>query len=341
MTSLPFRKYQGTGNDFIVVDGLAGLPEADWPAVAKRLCDRHYGVGADGLILVLPGQEAAFKMTIFNADGSEPEMCGNGLRCFVRFLEDAGRAPAGPFPVETGAGVLKPELLADGQIRIDMGPPILERQRIPMGGPRTAQVVDEPVKVGEQTFAVTAVSMGNPHAVIFVPDVSAVPLAEWGPALETQHQADYYREHGRSLLEDYLAIELEEKTRVIYENHQFVVLVPFWAVWPFETMILPRRHIRHIGQMDDADKTAFADAIKRLTMAYDRVFNVSFPYSAGIHQRPTDGQEHPGWHLHMHFYPPLLRSASVKKFMVGYEMLGDPQRDITPETSAERLRGLV
>lgn len=185
MTALSFRKYQGTGNDFIVVDGLNGLPELDWPAVARRLCDRHFGIGADGLILVLPGAEAAFKMTIYNADGSEPEMCGNGLRCFVRALEDADRAPGGAFPVETGAGVLRPEILADGRVRIDMGPPILERQRIPMGGPRTAQVVDEPVQVGDRTFAVTAVSMGNPHAVIFVPDVEAVPLAEWGPALET------------------------------------------------------------------------------------------------------------------------------------------------------------
>jgi diaminopimelate epimerase len=182
---LPFTKYQGTGNDFIVVDGLSGLPGLDWEAAAKRLCDRHYGIGGDGLILVMPGEAAPYKMVIYNADGSIPEMCGNGLRCFVRFLEDKGLAPSGSFPVETGAGVLKPEILADGRIRIDMGPPILERSRIPMGGPRTSQVVDEPVKVGEQTFAVTAVSMGNPHAVIFVADVDAVPLAEWGPPLET------------------------------------------------------------------------------------------------------------------------------------------------------------
>lgn len=192
------------------------------------------------------------------------------------------------------------------------------------------------VQIFENKGQVMGCSNPHPHGQIWAQ--STIPE---GPARETQHQAEYYREHGRSLLQDYLAIELEEKTRIIYENHQFVVLVPFWAVWPFETMILPRRHIGHIGQMDDADKTAFADAIKHLTMAYDRVFNISFPYSAGIHQSPTDGQEHPGWHLHMHFYPPLLRSATVKKFMVGYEMLGDPQRDITPETSAERLRGLV
>ncbi|GAA4425079.1 UDP-glucose--hexose-1-phosphate uridylyltransferase [Pontibacter saemangeumensis] len=191
------------------------------------------------------------------------------------------------------------------------------------------------VQIFENKGQVMGASNPHPHGQIWAQ--SSIPA---GPAKETQHQAAYYKKNQRSLLQDYLEIELEEKTRIIYENHLFVVLVPFWAVWPFETMILPRRHLQHIGQMDDADKNAFAEAIRQLTMAYDRVFNVSFPYSAGIHQSPTDGQEHPGWHLHMHFYPPLLRSATVKKFMVGYEMMGDPQRDITPETSAERLRSL-
>lgn len=191
------------------------------------------------------------------------------------------------------------------------------------------------VQIFENKGQAMGASNPHPHGQIWAQ--SSIPA---GPAKETQHQAAYFNQHQRSLLQDYLAIELEEKTRIIYENHQFVVLVPFWAVWPFETMILPRRHFQHIGQMDDADKDAFADAIKRLTMAYDRVFNISFPYSSGIHQSPTDGQEYPGWHLHMHFYPPLLRSATVKKFMVGYEMMGDPQRDITPETSAERLKSL-
>ncbi|WP_162053172.1 UDP-glucose--hexose-1-phosphate uridylyltransferase [Pontibacter pamirensis] len=192
------------------------------------------------------------------------------------------------------------------------------------------------VQIFENKGATMGCSNPHPHGQIWAQ--SSIP---GGPAKETQHQAEYYEKHQRSLLQDYLAIELEEKTRLVYQNEHFVVLVPFWAVWPFETMILPKRHLQHIGQMKDAEKDAFADAIKRLTMVYDKVFHVSFPYSSGIHQRPTDGQEHPGWHLHMHFFPPLLRSASVKKFMVGYEMMGDPQRDITPEASAERLRDLV
>lgn len=183
-----------------------------------------------------------------------------------------------------------------------------------------------------------AMGSSNPHPHGQIWAQSSIPA---GPAKETERQAAYYEQHQRSLLQDYLELELKENKRIIYQNEHFVVLVPFWAVWPFETLILPRRHLQHIGQMDEEEKNAFSDAIKRLSVVYDKVFNVSFPYSSGIHQRPTDGQEHPGWHLHMHFYPPLLRSASVKKFMVGYEMLGDPQRDITPETSAERLKDLV
>lgn len=182
--TLPFAKYQGTGNDFIMVDGLEGLPDTDWAEFARRWCDRHYGIGADGVILVLKGQHAPFAMRVINADGSEPEMCGNGLRCFVKYLADRGLAPDGRFAVETGAGVLHPEVLPDGRVRVDMGVPILERTRIPMAGPEAPQVVEEPLAVGTETFQVTAVSMGNPHAVIFVPDAPAVPLADWGPAIE-------------------------------------------------------------------------------------------------------------------------------------------------------------
>ncbi|MFN3429434.1 MAG: diaminopimelate epimerase [Candidatus Sericytochromatia bacterium] len=182
--TLRFAKYQGTGNDFLLIDGLKGLPDVDWAAFARRWCDRHYGVGGDGVILVLEGQSAPFAMRVINADGSEPEMCGNGLRCFVKYLADRGLAPMGPFDVETGAGTLRPEVLPDGRVRVEMGAPILERSRIPMAGPEAAQVVEEPIAVGAESFLVTAVSMGNPHAVIFVPDAGAVPLAEWGPALE-------------------------------------------------------------------------------------------------------------------------------------------------------------
>ena len=114
--------------------------------------------------------------------------------------------------------------------------------------------------------------------------------------------------------------------------------MPFWAVWPFETLVLPRRHVGALDELSDAERDGLADILKRLTTRYDNLFDVAFPYTMGFHQRPTDGDAHPEWHLHAHFYPPLLRSATVRKFMVGYEMLGTPQRDITPEDAAARLR---
>ncbi|MHC2990458.1 galactose-1-phosphate uridylyltransferase [Pontibacter sp. HJ8] len=192
------------------------------------------------------------------------------------------------------------------------------------------------VQIFENKGAVMGCSNPHPHGQIWAQ--STVPVE---PAKETHQQAQYFETHQRSLLQDYLALELEERTRIVAENAHFVALVPFWAVWPFETIIISKRHFQHIGQMSEDEKDAFSSILKVLTAAYDRVFQVSFPYSSGIHQSPTDGQEYPGWHFHMHFYPPLLRSASVKKFMVGYEMLGNPQRDITPEAAAGLLSNLV
>lgn len=158
---------------------------------------------------------------------------------------------------------------------------------------------------------------------------------------ETRQQKAYFEKHGKSLLSAYLDKEVKEQVRIIVENEHFVAVVPFWAVWPYEAMIISRRHVQSILQFNEAEKTALADILKQLTIRYDNLFETSFPYSAGMHQAPVnDGDEHPEWHWHMHFYPPLLRSASVKKFMVGYEMLANPQRDITPEFAADRLRVL-
>lgn len=156
--------------------------------------------------------------------------------------------------------------------------------------------------------------------------------------LEDASQRDYFAEHGRSLLSDYAAAEETQGKRLIYANDGFLVLVPFWAVWPFEGMILSRRHVGAVSDLDDAERDQLADAIRQLTVRYDNIFETSFPYSMGLHQRPTLAGSWDHWHFHMHFYPPLLRSASVRKFLVGYEMLGTPQRDITPEQAATRIR---
>ena len=144
----------------------------------------------------------------------------------------------------------------------------------------------------------------------------------------------------QSLLLDYLDLERRDGSRVIFENEHFVCLVPFWAVWPFETMLLPKRHIPRIVDLQPAERDGLADALKRIAVRYDNLFEVSFPYTMGVHQAPYDGQPHEEWQMHLHFYPPLLRSATVRKFMVGYEMLAQPQRDLTAEQAAERLRGL-
>lgn len=175
----------------------------------------------------------------------------------------------------------------------------------------------------------------NPHSHGQIWSSSSIPVE---PMKEQVRQLDYYQRNGRSLLTDYIDAELKKKSRVIFENEHVVALVPYWAIWPFEAMLAPKRRVANLLELTDAEKQSFAAAYRELTIVYDNLFEVSFPYSAGIHQSPTDGKDHQEWHLHMHFYPPLLRSATVKKFMVGYEMLANVQRDITPETSAARLR---
>jgi UDPglucose--hexose-1-phosphate uridylyltransferase len=150
-----------------------------------------------------------------------------------------------------------------------------------------------------------------------------------------------WREARRScLLCDYLRLELAAEERVVCQNDSFAALVPFWAIWPFETMVIAKHHLTAIDRLASAARDDLADILGRVTRRYDNLFAVSFPYSMGFHQRPTDGEDHPEWHLHAHFLPPLLRSATVRKFMVGYELLAMPQRDITAETAAARLRGV-
>jgi UDPglucose--hexose-1-phosphate uridylyltransferase len=151
---------------------------------------------------------------------------------------------------------------------------------------------------------------------------------------------DFRAQQGRCLLCEYTRIEQRERSRIICENDSFLAVVPFWAVWPFETMLISKRHFGSFDQMEDGEKNGLADIMKRLTTRYDNLFETSFPYTMGFHQRPASGEAYEEWHFHAHYYPPLLRSATVRKFMVGYEMLGTPQRDITAESAAERLREL-
>ncbi len=204
---------------------------------------------------------------------------------------------------------------------------------------QTRELGDRPdvsyVQIFENRGAMMGASNPHPHGQIWatehIPDE---------PARENERQLIYHHEHHSCLLCDYLKTELEQGLRVVCQNDQFVAVVPFWAVWPFETLLLSRDHVQSFTDFTPAHSRGLADILKRLTTRYDNLFQVSFPYTMGFHQQPTDGQTHPEWHFHGHFYPPLLRSATVRKFMVGFEMLGMPQRDITPESAAERLAAL-
>jgi UDPglucose--hexose-1-phosphate uridylyltransferase len=191
------------------------------------------------------------------------------------------------------------------------------------------------VQIFENKGSVMGCSNPHPHGQIWAQSSLPTQVARTQANLKV-----YYDQHKTSLLQDYLTQELEQKERIVIENEYFVALVPFWAIWPYETLIISKRHFGRITNMTASEITSYAAILKILTIKYDNLFETSFPYSSGIHQAPTDGTEHPEWHFHMHFYPPLLRSASVKKFMVGYEMMGESQRDITPEKSAQMLRDL-
>ncbi len=191
------------------------------------------------------------------------------------------------------------------------------------------------VQIFENRGAMMGASNPHPHCQIWATEhVPDEPMAE------LVSQREYHQQHGSCLLCDYLAAESRQKERIVCENEDFLVVVPWWAVWPFETLVLSKQHLGSLLEFTDRQRTSLADILKQTTTRYDNLFETSFPYTMGFHQSPTDRQAHPEWHFHAHYYPPLLRSATVRKFMVGFEMLGMPQRDITPESAAERLRTL-
>ena len=191
------------------------------------------------------------------------------------------------------------------------------------------------VQIFENKGAVMGSSIPHPHSQVW--STSHVPNE---PRKELVAQSRYLADHGACLLCDYAAAEIAAGERVVASNAQFTAVVPFWAVWPFEVLLISNRHFGSLTDMTESEINGLADVLRKITTRYDNLFEVSFPYSMGFHQAPTDGEAHGEWHFHAHFYPPLLRSATVRKFMVGFEMLAQPQRDITPETAAERLRTL-
>lgn len=191
------------------------------------------------------------------------------------------------------------------------------------------------VQVFENKGAMMGCSNPHPHSQIWAN--SNIPVE---PHKELICQDEYLHQHGTCLLCDALMAEYKSGERLVASNEHFCALVPFWAVWPFELLVIARRHIASLPELRAVEVRGLADILRRVTARYDNLFEISFPYSMGFHQQPMDGNMHSSWHLHAHFYPPLLRSAMVRKFMVGYEMLAMPQRDLTPEVAADRLRGM-
>lgn len=186
---MKFTKVHGLGNDFILVDATKEKLPQNLSALAEKLCNRHFGIGADGLVIIRPSKEADIGMHIINSDGSEAEMCGNAIRCVAKYVYEKGIIEKKEIQIETKAGIIVPEVKVDRKgtvdaVRVNMGAPRLERKDIPMEGP-AGKVVEESLKVGEHTFKITALSMGNPHCIIFVSDVETVPVSHWGPRIET------------------------------------------------------------------------------------------------------------------------------------------------------------
>mgnify|MGYP000983717374 CR=1 FL=1 len=189
------------------------------------------------------------------------------------------------------------------------------------------------IQIFENKGSIMGCSNPHPHGQIWAESKLPMEILK-----EEKQQQEYFLKNKKSLLSDYLALELKKKERIIIDNEHFVALVPFWAAWPFETLLISKCHVTDITEFSEEEKLDLARTLQELTIRYDNIFSTSFPYSAGMHQAPVNNGNQDFWHWHMHFYPPLLRSATVKKFMVGYEMLANPQRDITAEKAAEIIR---
>lgn len=325
------------------------LLTGDWVLVSPHRTKRPW----QGQVERLPAeQRPAYDPTCYLCPGNER---AGGVRNpvyegtyvfdndFAALLPDSPRHAVGPselFQAEAESGICRVICFSP---RHDLTLPEMEvaaiERVVAVWADQVAELGSRPdigyVQLFENKGAAMGSSNPHPHGQLWAS--YRVPQE---PAKEDQAQQAYYAQQQRPLLIDYLAAEVQAQERVVIEQEHWVALVPYWAVWPYEILLLPRRHVTELPALTPAERRDLAGMLKRLLTRYDNLFETSFPYSMGWHGQPTDGRSHPHWQLHAHFYPPLLRSATVKKFMVGYEMLGNPQRDITPEQAAQRLRAL-
>lgn len=190
------------------------------------------------------------------------------------------------------------------------------------------------VQIFENRGSMMGASSPHPHGQAWATDYIPQHVM-----VEQQAQLDYHSKRGHTLLCDYVTLELHLDERVVCRNDHFVAVVPYWAVWPYETLVVGRQPTARLNDLSHLERAALADIIRRLVIRYDNLYQVTFPYSMGVHPAPVDGEDHPEWQLHLHFYPPLLRSAAIRKHLVGFELLAEAQRDVSPEVAAEALRG--
>ncbi|MFZ4813966.1 MAG: UDP-glucose--hexose-1-phosphate uridylyltransferase [Phototrophicaceae bacterium] len=260
---------------------------------------------------------------------------------FAALLPDADQPPVPDHPLFIATPVRGTCRVICFSPRHDLTLPELAasdiRQVIDVWGEQVAELgASYPwVQVFENKGSAMGASNPHPHGQVWAQDTLPNEAAR-----EDANQRAYYAEYGRPMLLDYAEQELARRERVVVENDEWVAVIPYWAVWPFETLLLPRQPVSHLPDLTDLQRDALADALKRLLTRYDNLFEVEFPYSMGWHGAPYNGADPSAWQLHAHFYPPLLRSATVRKFMVGYEMMAESQRDITAEQAAERLASL-
>ena len=211
------------------------------------------------------------------------------------------------------------------------------RNVVDMWGEQTTELGEKYkwVQVFQNKGSAMGASNPHPHGQVWAESVLPNEVRK-----EDDNQREYYEQNGSVLLMDYIEQELTDGERTVVENDTWLAVVPYWATWPFETLLMPKRHVLRLPDLTDEERNGLADALKRLLVRYDNLFEVEFPYSMGWHGAPFNGEANDHWQLHAHFYPPLLRSATVRKFMVGYEMMGEAQRDITAEQAAARLQAL-
>ena len=324
----------------------------DWVLVSPHRISRPWqGAVAEAVMVATPAHDPACNLCPGNLRAGgvhNPDYAGTFVfdNDFPALLAEGGEAHASPdglLVAEPESGVCRVICYSpDHSLTMAGMSPDAIRAVVEVWAHQTTELAKRDdigaVTIFENRGEMMGASSPHPHGQIWA--TAGVPNEL---AKEDARQRAWYDAHGEPMLAAYLRRELEEGARLICANDGFVALVPYWASWPFEALVLPRRSVCGLDKLDDGERLALADLLGQLTRAYDKVFSAPFPYTMGFHQRPMDGDDEaaPHFTMHAHFYPPLLRSATIRKFMVGFEMLAMPQRDLTPEAAAARLRAAV